>query len=467
MTYRIVIGLIALVGLGACTTPPPQQQQPGERNVKAPEVRPDVLSDHGLLVAVVAGKGVANTTFEQLGFSLAAVEIDNIRYNDAVQGNYLVLPLKPGDYTLQALHVYRSLDDRAGTRYPLGFKFQIVKGQATNLGAIALVRQQAKEKEGYFWKVRIDNTDDMAAYLHKQYPQVATNLRPAKPVLAGEAKYADSKLIETVRRDLARQAWLSSDDPNLVQYVGDEVGTIVRLLRNTQGKVAAFDVLDSGTTAAMLSCSGHDQRFVCSSAEPALYFVEGGNVKKRPLPLPVKHVWVHTFPPRGLVLVDERMNVYSSRDDGATWSKYVWYSRKEPLHHLASIKFANGKNGYYVYSTFTADPLAPQVIYYDHARATYRAIDIPKTNAWHRLIETPQGLLLGPHNLERKDTRSTVYFQPAGRSDWQARALPGNRCVLLHRADERNGKLNVYCDSKLYESVDAGNAWSERSIAQN
>jgi hypothetical protein len=464
MANRIVIGLIALMGAG-CTTPPQQQQQPPpsvER--KAPDVKPEVLSDHGLLVGVIAARSMSNTAVEQLGFSLAAVDIDGVRYTDAVQGNYLVLPLKPGDYTLQSLHIYRSLDDRTGTRYPLAYKFQIVKGQATNLGAMALVRQEGKDKEGRYWKVRVDNTDDMAAYLQRQHPQVAANLRPAKPVLAGEAKYADGKMIELVRRDIARHSWIFSEDPTLAQYVGDELGTIVKLLRNSQGKIAAFDVLDSGTTTAMLSCSGHDQRFVCSSAEPALYFVEGTSVKRRPLPFQAKHVWVHTFAPRGLVLVDERMTVYSSRDDGATWSKYVWYPRKEPLHHLASIKFANGKNGYYAYSTFTADPLAPQIIYYDHARGTYRAIDTPKTNAFQRLIETPQGLLLGPHNFERKDTRATLYFQSAGRSDWQARTLPGNRCGLLHRADERMSKLNVFCDGKLYESVDAGNAWAERSI---
>src|SRR5262245_3921644 len=463
MTYRILLVLTVLVA-GACATTPQQQQlRAVERQTKASEVTPDVLSEHGLLVGVIAAKSVSNSAIEQIGFSLAAVDIDGVRYNNAVRENYLVLALKPGDYTLEALHIYRNLDDRSGTRYPLGYKFQIVKGQATNLGAMALVRQEGKDKEGRYWKVRIDNTEDMTAHLQRYYPQVAANLRPSKPVLAPDGKYADSKMIEAVRRDIGRQAWIFSEDPFLVQYAGDELGTIVKLLRTTQGKVAALDVLDTGTTAAMHSCSGHDQRFVCSSAEPALYFVEGGSVKKRPLPFPAKHVWVHTFAPRGLVLVDEHMTVYSSRDDGATWSKYVWHPRKEPLHPIASIKFANGRNGYYVYSTFSADPLAPQIIYYDNDRGTYRAIDIPKSNSWHRLIETSQGLLLGPHNFDRKDTRATLYFQAAGRTDWQPRPLPGNRCVLLARAEERTGKLSVFCDSKFYESTDGGSAWSEKT----
>lgn len=462
MVHPILIGLAALA-LVACATPAPQFR-PVEQDIRVPDKLPDALGEEGLLVATVAAKAVTANAVEQLSFSLAGVQIDNVHYSNAVRDNYLVLPLKPGEYTLEALHVYRSTEERSRRRYPLGYKFRIVKGQATNLGVVTLVRHQTQGTQ--YWKVLVDNTDEMAAYLRKRYPKLAASLRPDRPVPAAGLKHADSKLLEAVRREIARQAWLTSEDPNLSSHVGDEVGTIAKLLRNSQGKVAAFDVLDTGTTYAMISCSGQAQRFVCSSAEPALYFVEGGSIRKRALSLPVKHVWVHAFAPRGLVLVDEKMNVYASKDDGASWSKHVWHPRKEPLSHLAAIRFANGKNGFYVYSTFTADPLAPQVIYSDYARTGYRTIDIPKLNYWQRLIETSHGLLLGPHNADRKGAPSRLYFRPLGRTDWQARTLPGNRCFFLHRENETHDRLNVYCDSKFYHSTDAGRTWLEKPTAQ-
>jgi photosystem II stability/assembly factor-like uncharacterized protein len=215
----------------------------------------------------------------------------------------------------------------------------------------------------------------------------------------------------------------------------------------------------------MISCSGGGQRFVCSSAEPALYFVQGAKVQKRELPYPAKFVWVHTFSPAGIVLVDEKMNLYSSSDDGASWTKQVWYARAEPLPHLASIKFANGKAGYYVYATFTPDPLAPQVLYSDFARANYRKFEIPKMDDWQRLLETRKGVLIGPHRTSRAEEAAVLYFLPAGKSEWQTLSLPGKRCFFLQREAEGSDALNVFCDSKTWTSKDFGQTWTDKSAA--
>lgn len=464
MIQRVLIVVATIIGLSSCVTQP-SAPPPVHSRIKVPHALPDTLADQGLLVATIAGSGVSATVFEQLGFSMASVQVDDVYYSNAVRNNYLVLPLKPGDYTLQALHVYGAVQNGGETRFPLQYKFRIVSGQATNLGVIALVRQKIDDKR--YWKVAVDNTKDMTAYLRKQHPKLAAALRPAAPVLANEIKYADANLLENLRRDIARDAWLFfSEEATTANYVGGEVGTIAKLLRDSQGKVAAFDVLDTGTTAAMQSCSGYEQRFVCSSAEPALYFVDGTKVEKRPLPVNAKHVWVHTFPPSGLVLIDENLNVYPSNDNGATWSKYAWAHRKEPLDSLARIRATNGKNGFYIYSTFVADPLAPQVVYSEFARPAFRSIDIPKVSSWQRLVETPQGLLLGPNNSERKDDASTLYFRPFGQMAWQARTLPGKRCFYLQHDDRENAeKWRVYCDSKFYTTVDAGRSWTEKPAA--
>ncbi|MBI3546071.1 MAG: hypothetical protein HY081_05695 [Gammaproteobacteria bacterium] len=396
------------------------------------------------------------------------MQIDKTYYTNAVHDNYLMLPLKPGEYTLEALHVYRSTEDRATTIYPLHYKFRIVSNQATNLGTITfLPLRNTPPAEGRYLKLLVNNNDDMSAYLRKQYPALTASLRPNAPVLASDVKFVDASLIETMRRDIAREAWLWMEEPNTTHYVGGEVGTIAKLLRDTRGKVAAIDVMESKTTSAMRSCSGHDDRFVCSSAEPALYFVKDGKIIKRPLPAPAKNVWVHTYPPHGLVLVDQNMTVYLSQNDGESWKKYVWYKKTDPLGYLARINFTNGKNGYYIYSTFTVDPLAPEVIYSEYAREGFTKVEIPKMSSWQRLLETAQGLLAGPHNTDSATENAKLYFRPTGRSEWQMRRLPGKRCFFLRHEKENSDNLLLQCDSKSFASVDSGASWTENAAVKN
>lgn len=467
MVRLILIAIITLLGSAACATAP-GTQVPVEQRVKMPDAPPNKLENQGLLVAAIAAHAIAANPIERLSFSLAGVQIDRTYYTNAVRDNYMVLPLKPGEYTLEALHVYRSTEDRAPTYYPLRFKFRIVSNQATNLGTIAFLPVRgAQPSEGRYLKLLVDNTDEMTAYLRKQYPALAASLRPTAPVLASDVKFVDSSLLEAMRRDIAREAWLWLEEPNTAHYVGGEIGTIAKLLRDTRGKVAAIDVMENKTTSAMRSCSGHDERFVCSSAEPALYFVKDGKIAKRALPAPAQHVWVHAYPPRGLVLVDQNMTVYLSSDDGDTWKKYVWHKRPEPLSYLAHISFANGRNGYYIYSTFTADPLVPEVIYSEYAREGFTKVDIPKLKGWQRLLETPQGLLVGPQNTDKADGTAKLYFRPAGRSEWQPRPLPGKRCFFLRHEKENSDKLLIQCDGKPFSSVDAGGAWTENAAVKN
>jgi hypothetical protein len=186
---------------------------------------------------------------------------------------------------------------------------------------------QANDAKKY-WKILVDDTAEAAAALRRQYPALAAELR-YPTARSAENKYADAKLLEACRRDIARAAWVA---------------------------------------------------------------------------------------PR----IRTRFN--SSADDGATWTNSVWYARKEPLHHLASIKFANGKSGYYVYATFSPDPLAPQVLYSEFGRANYRNFDIPKIDDWQRLIETRKGVLVGPHRtgrLDGQERRPRLELNPDDRGSGQ------------------------------------------------
>lgn len=466
MFRQIAVSLAVVAGLAGCATGP--QPQPIQQRVKAPSPLPDKLGEQGLLVATIAGDAVATSSIQRLSFALANVQIDNTYYTNAVHDNHLVLPLRPGDYTLDSVHVYRSTTDRFPTRYPLYFKFHIERDQATNLGTIALVPDpKAQPSDRKFLRVLVDNSDEMTAYLRKQYPALTAGLTTPAPVPATEQKFANATTLEVLRREIARNAWLLSDEPNIEHFIGGEVGTIARLLRNSHHKVAAIDVLDSGTTAAMQSCSGHDERFVCVSSEPALYFVRGDKVEKRALPATIKHAWVHTYPPKGLVVVDQNLTMYSSTDDGATWRNHVWFAVKNPLVAQARIRFANGKNGYYAYSAFSVDPLAPEVLYTEYGRDDFRKIDIPNMKSWQSLVETPQGLLVGPVNMDSSTDTAKLYFRPTALTDWQVRALPGKHCFYLQHDDEGGVNLAVFCDGKFYKSTDFAVTWAERDTTKN
>jgi len=461
MIRLILIFIIATTAsLAGCATGP--QHQTIQQRIKVPETLPDKLVDQGLLVATIAGNAIATNMFEQLSFSFAGIQIDDIYYSNAVRDNHLVLPLKPGEYTLDSIYVYRNSGDRTPILYPLFYKFRIVSGQATSLGVISLLRNsKAAQPEGRFLRILIKNNEEMTAYLRKQYPSLAASLSPPTPVLASHLRFAGEEVIESVRQEIARDATLWHEEPNIAQYAAGEIGTIAKLLRNTRGKIAALDILDTKTTAAMRSCSGHGNRYVCSSSEPALYFVRDNKVEKRALPVPAKHVWVHTYPPRGLVLVDQNMTIYLSNDEGASWKKHVWFPLKTPLTPYARIKFTNGKNGYYVYSAFTADPLASEVLYSEYAREGFRKVEIPKLRHWQRLVETSEGLLVGPLNPDADDEKAKVYFRPTGQTEWTVRPLPGKRCFYLKHEAENSDKLLVHCDDKLFSTSNTGGTWAE------
>jgi hypothetical protein len=449
----IVAVFVLLFG---CATP---QSRPVTERIKEPFVLPDQpLNGKGLLVASIGGRAVAQTRLQRATITAPGIQIDSTQYTNAVRDGYLVLPLNPGDYTLVMLSVANETDTPY-TTFPLNYKFHITANRATNVGGIVLVPQRGNEKG--FIRVLIDNTAEMAAHLRKTYPRMTASLLSPTPDMTTANKLASSAAIDAVRQEIARMELLWTEDMYTAAYLGGDAGTIARLLRDSQGKIAAFDVLDAGTTAAMVSCSGHDNRYVCGSVEPALYFVNDDKVTRRPVPFPMKWVKVHTFPPAGLVLVDESMNVYASPNNGGSWTKYSWFAPKEPIFSFSPIRFANGRNGYYVYTLSSLDPLAADVIYSDYSPAAYRRIEIPKMKLWQRLLETPDGLLVGPQNGASKSDFATLYFRENGRSDWKSLKLPGQYCLAPQRVDKTSNKLRVFCETRKYDSTDSGKTWVE------
>src|SRR5215470_7870866 len=113
MNRRAGMVLYLVAVLAACAG---TQHEAIREWVKVPDALPDKLDDQGLVVATIAANHLTITGFEKLAFSVAAVQIDGTHYANAVRDNYLILPLKPGEHTLDSLYIHRNPDDRAETR---------------------------------------------------------------------------------------------------------------------------------------------------------------------------------------------------------------------------------------------------------------------------------------------------------------------------------------------------------------
>jgi hypothetical protein len=119
-----------------------------------------------------------------------------------------------------------------------------------------------------------------------------------------------------------------------------------------------------------------------------------------------------------------------------------------------------------VYSTFDADPLAPQVLYSEFGPASYRPVDIPKMSDWQRLVETSEGLLIGPHRGGAADNPAVMYLRAAGKPSWQPLPLPGKRCFFLQHEKGSTESFAVFCDSKRFATHDGAHTWAEKTIGK-
>ena len=455
-----IAGFVATLVLAACSAPAPAPSASGGSNappavVNVPTQPTIDPREQGLLVGVIAGSAVAGNSHERLWFLRAVLKINGTSYLGAVGDGNVLVPLKAGDYELQSVETQKHPSDKNLTAYPLNIKFRIQAGRATNLGLIALTRQPG---EGKFARSIIDDTAELTAQLRRDRPDLFNALDPQSPVIgvAGTA-YIKPDAVEKLRRDIARDAFTRTDNDPSVVYTFGEVGTIAKTLRDSQQRVVGFEALPTGTTARMFSCTGQNDRFVCSSSEPALYLVHATKVEKVALPAASRTWWVDAFAPAGIVLVDENMSIFRSRDDGRTWSKSSWFAVKQPLASTTRIKAYNGKSGFYLYSLDKIDPLAPTVLFSSYGHEGYSRIDLPDLSVWDSLIEVGDALAVGPVYSNAKD-KSLFYLRPPASAQWEERQLPDVGCISLQRAGD-GGDMTVLCSRKRYRSHDQGRSW--------
>jgi hypothetical protein len=461
-TVRLLIGLSAAHLLASCATPGAVPGAPNAAAPSAPAVvriprQPTLDSrEQGLLVGAIAGRAVASNYFERLWFLRAVLKINGVSYVGAINDGYLALPLKVGDYELQALETQKNASDKNMTSYPIHIKFRVQAGQATNLGLIVLTRGAG---EGKFHRSIIDNTADITERLKHDQRGLFDALDPQAPVVTvSDTVYLKGQAIEQLQRDIARDAFTRSDADTKAAYTYGELGTIAKAVRDSQQRVVGFEALHTGTYASMFSCAGQSDRYVCSSVEPALYLVHGTQVDQIKLPSPSLHWWVDAFAPAGIALVDENMSIFRSQDDGRTWTKSSWFAVKEPLKPTTRIKSYNGKSGFYLYSVDKIDPLAPVALYSNYIiQDSYTKVDMPDLAVWDTLIEVKDTLFVGPAFSSSKD-HSLVYVRLRGSNQWEERQLPDINCQNLQRPDDSDD-VTVLCSRKRYRSHDQGRTW--------
>ena len=413
--------------------------------------------EQGLVVGAIAGRSVAANYHERLWFLRAVVKIGGVDYVGAINDGYLVLPLKAGEYELQAVQTQQHPSDKSLTSYPITIKFRVQAGRATNLGLIAMTT--AAGGEGKFHRLVVDNTADVTAHLKREQPAIFDALDPQAPVVAtAGAAFAKAQDIEKLRRDIARDAFGRTDADPSAGYTFGEAGTIAKAVRDSQQRVLGFEALATKPLARMFSCAGQSERFVCTSVEPALYVVHGTTIDRIPVPAASRNWWVDAYASAGIVLVDENMSIFRSRDDGRSWTKASWFAVKQPLAATTRIKAYNGKSGLYLYSIDKIDPLAPAALYSPYDSDSYTRVELPDLAVWDSLIEISDGLAVGPAFSAAKD-HSLIYVRSRASNRWGERQLPDINCQDLQRPGAGND-ITVRCSKKRYRSYDQGQTWS-------
>ncbi len=462
IAVRLLTSSLATLLIASCSSTPAAGPSPsngaapdGPAVVRIPKQPTLDPREQGLVVGAIAGRALAANYHERLWFLKAAIKVNGTAYVGAVNEGYLTLPLKAGEYELQAIETQKHPSDKNLALYPINLKFRVQAGHATNLGLIVLTRASG---EGKFHRSIIDNTADVTAHLKRDQHGLFDALDPQTPVIAvSDAAYAKPQGIEQLQREIARDAFTRNDADTRAAYTFGELGTIAKAVRDSQQRVLGFEALHTGTLASMFSCAGQTDRYVCSSVEPALYIVHGTKVDKVAPPSASLHWWVDAFAQAGIVLVDENMSIFRSKDDGRTWTKTSWFAVKEPLKPTTRIKAYNGKSGFYLYSIDKIDPLAPVALYSNYTLDSYAKLDLPDLAVWDTLIEVGDTLYVGPAFSSAKD-HSLVYVRSRPSDQWEERQLPDINCQNLQRPDD-SGDITVLCSQKRYRSHDQARSW--------
>lgn len=436
-----------------------------------PAAFPDELKTEGLLVFELARHPVAG-----LGpmIWIQDAEISGKRHRGLLRsGDLLAVVLPPGQYVLESLHGQspnRSSSHFGGmtvytspsAQWETHRSFTIEAGKVTNLGALLFMENGADPR-----RFRLAYIDTSAAPpdLRVANPKLAATLG-ADRFSTAPGEYASPEQLNALRTELLESRFKTLTPAAIAHdnFVASDAGSLALLIKS-DGKPASLKLIDP-RTFRFNKCRNWGTGAACYLHDGGVLTIDDKSRTVVRYPLDFKPTDFLAFGERGIVLVDGRFRILTSRDAGQSWTldeslkldKEAFALR--PLLHM-------GSKGFYVHSKYLfGKPEVKRLVYSSYEKIELRTIDLPKElETIDFLLETDRGLYAA---FTTSKNNAPLFFQAHVASEWEQRStIPRWGCLRLLADRLDSNRLTAICSSQTKSeamellSDDGGRSWRE------
>ena len=411
----------------------------------APTINADTVKNEGLLIGHLGTRGERHQ---------GHVKINGREYQNVINDKYLRVPLKPGKYQFEeVIEVSIFYKQKSTTTLPVKFEFEIRPGEVTNVGE--MVFYFPGKKRGRYNIMYIDDSKQAAKALRDKHPEAYAALR-SKKFNKAKVKYLSAKNIKSLRA-----AMLNSPTMLSRYFIAGNVGSFARVMTNKKGKISGLKMIETGSYSTVGPCAQNGVRTACvvpgTSAGTQILVTKGAKYKIHKLSVNDDISMVELPGEKDIVLVSNKMKVFTSLNEGASWTVHDKSVVGESLIGAYAPKISRGKKGYYIYS---GSDDATLLFRKYNSPAKYDVIEPPnKGNKIANIIEVRHGVYAGPEFSLFGD--GVIYFKSNGMNQWSKRSIPQSSCSSMKIADVRKGSIAVYCNSQYYITEDQGRSWRQ------
>lgn len=439
MHIKSLFIIIVVLVLNGCLS------SPGLVNLKQED-----LIGHGVLTGIFVSNGwVADT---------GDVEIDGVKYKDAIKDGKILVKLPPGKYTLEkvSFHNYALMGYSTINR-----DFEIKSGHVTNLGRSFAYYKKASDKQYRLFFIK--NTEETREWLKNNqaeiYPRIAK-----QELVYPEGNYISGNDLNNLRKMVAFSEIEKSKDRS-IKIVSGQLGTLGRVVRNKSNQITDIWIIPTNTLNNIEFCSENRTRFACLIPDSSsLDLVSGLNygrtkVDREKAPINSKNVKVVLYGDNVITLIDETINLYTSKDNGRTFVQDSRFKLSKPLEHFNHLEIHKYDSGFYL-TVFSHNSEDRRMLYAPNRKSSgLDSIPLPDNNNPRDLYEANNHLLMGPYPGAMS---SEVYIKKLDSHVWSTVTIPSGSCYKLFVVNAQKDHLKVKCGtgkSTYYLSLDGGLNW--------
>lgn len=423
---------------------------------------PEDLGERGLLVAQIGAMDdfawLNDAKVHFSGMYRPAIVSDAV---DHVIRGYVAIPLSEGEYSLAALSRVTgnssiSMPSAAGggamhithrESVPINKPFKIKPGTVTNLGLLVVI--PASDTGRTFRAVSVDNNEHMRQFLRTHYPALTAKL-PLNEMTLAPGDYARGPQLAAMRREVMTYT-LKAGAARSAYCIAGPAGTLGYVERKPDGGVAGTKYFNLDTVAKFESFGDNPLHRRCAglTSDRRLFVVSDGRLQERALPAGVREGVVTALGGQGLVIVDNKWEIYTSADNGATWKTDLSLAQKDEDKY---IRLVAERNGFYLYRE------SGKQITYRNDQGIQRSIPLPPDAEWiESVTQTRAGLYLHT-GAGTWSYRYGAHLLAEPHGTWESLPMP-QKCNAFTVNDAAGKHLSAVCEGRTMASKDGGRTW--------